>query len=87
VYSALLTASARGQPLASGLAMVVFGAGTVPALLVFGVGAGTLGVGVRRTFSRMAGFLIVVIGCQLILRGMAWLGLVPHLRLGGLMLW
>jgi sulfite exporter TauE/SafE len=87
VYSALLTASARGQPLASAAAMVVFGAGTLPALLVVGVGAGALGIRARRIFSRMAGFLIVLIGCQLILRGMAGLGLVPHAHLGGLMLW
>jgi sulfite exporter TauE/SafE len=87
VYSALLAAAARGHPLASGAAMVVFGAGTLPALLVVGIGAGALGVGVRRFFSRMAGFLIMLIGCQLMLRGLAGLGLVPHVRLGGLMLW
>jgi sulfite exporter TauE/SafE len=87
VYSALLTAAARGQPLAGGAAMVAFGAGTLPALLVVGVGAGALGMGVRRTFSRLAGLLIVLIGCQLILRGMTGLGLLPHARLGGLMLW
>jgi sulfite exporter TauE/SafE len=87
VYSALLTAAARGGPLASGAAMMVFGAGTLPALLVVGVGAGTLGMGVRRAFSRIAGFLILLIGCQLVLRGLAGLGLVPHVRLGGLMLW
>jgi hypothetical protein len=87
VYSALLTATATGRPLASGAGMIAFGAGTLPALLLTGVGAGALGVGVRRAFSRIAGFLILLIGCQLMLRGLASLDILPHARLGGLMLW
>jgi sulfite exporter TauE/SafE len=67
--------------------MIAFGAGTLPALLLTGVGAGALGVGVRRAFSRIAGFLILLIGCQLMLRGLASLDILPHARLGGLMLW
>jgi sulfite exporter TauE/SafE len=87
VYSGLLAAASRGQPLMSALAMVFFGAGTLPALLFLGIGAGTLSIQMRQAFSRVAGLLIVGIGCQLIMRGMAGLGVLPHVRLGGLVLW
>jgi sulfite exporter TauE/SafE len=87
VYSALLVASSTGGPLAGALGMLVFGVGTVPALLVVGVGAGTLSPRVRQALTRLAGVLIVVVGLQLALRGLAALDVVPHLRLRGLMIW
>jgi sulfite exporter TauE/SafE len=87
VYSALLVASSTGGPLAGALGMLVFGVGTIPALLVVGVGAGTLSPRVRQALTRLAGVLIVVVGLQLALRGLAALDVVPHLRLKGLMIW
>jgi sulfite exporter TauE/SafE len=67
--------------------MLLFGAGTVPVLFVVGMGAGTLSVRVRQVLSRVAGLLIVVVGIQLVLRGMAGLDVISHLKVGELMLW
>jgi hypothetical protein len=87
VYSALLLASTMGGPLPGALGMVVFGLGTLPALLVVGMGAGALSPRVRQTLGRVAGVVIVLVGIQLVLRGLSALGVVPPLRLGGLVLW
>jgi sulfite exporter TauE/SafE len=87
VYSALLVTASAGGPLPGAAGMLIFGASTAPALLIIGVGAGALSARVRRKLARASGFVIVAIGLQLVLRGTAALGLVPHLRLGGVMLW
>jgi sulfite exporter TauE/SafE len=87
VYSALLVAASTGGPLSGGLGMVVFGFGTLPALLLVGVGAARVSVEARQRLTRIAGALIIVVGLQLLLRGMAALGAVPHLHLGRLVLW
>jgi len=86
-YSALLVAATTGGPLSGALAMALFGIGTAPALLVVGLGAGVLGVRVRQAMVRVAGVLIVVVGLQLVLRGLAALGTLPHLHLGGVLIW
>jgi sulfite exporter TauE/SafE len=87
VYSALLVAASTGGPLTGAAGMVVFGLGTLPALMAVGVGAGALRARVRQVFVRVAGVLILVVGLQLALRGLAAWGVVPHLHLGRLMLW
>jgi sulfite exporter TauE/SafE len=87
VYSALLVAATTGGPLPGALGMVLFGLGTLPALLIVGMGAGALSPRVRQTLGRVAGVVIVLVGLQLIMRGLAALGVVPPLRLGGLVLW
>jgi sulfite exporter TauE/SafE len=87
VYSALLVASSTGGPLPGALGMLLFGVGTIPALLVAGLGAGTLSVRLRQALTRVAGVLIVLVGLQLALRGLAALGVVPHLHLGELVIW
>jgi hypothetical protein len=87
VYSALLVAASTGGLLMGAAGMAVFGLGTMPALLVMGVGAGALSARVRQVFARVAGVLIVVVGVQLVLRGLAGWGVVPHVHMGRLMLW
>jgi sulfite exporter TauE/SafE len=87
VYSALLVAASTGGLLMGAAGMAVFGLGTLPALLVVGVGAGALSARVRQVFARVAGVLIMVVGVQLVLRGLAGWGVVPHVHLGRLMLW
>ncbi len=87
VYGALLTSVAAGGPLPGALAMLLFGLGTVPALLVLGVGVGSLSQSARHTLSHVAGGLIVLIGLQLTLRGLAAFDVVNHLHIGKLMLW
>lgn len=87
VYSALLVAASSGGALPGALGMFLFGAGTIPVLLVIGFGAGALSVRTRQVLAHGAGFLIMLIGLQLSLRGAATLGIVPSLRLGGLVIW
>ena len=87
VYSALLAVTAGGSALRGGLGMLVFGAATMPVLITVGLGASRLGARPRAVLTRVAGALIVLVGAQLALRGAAELSLLPHLQLGGLMLW
>jgi sulfite exporter TauE/SafE len=87
VYSALLVAASTGGALSGGLGMVFFGVGTLPPLVLVGMGAAAVSVEARQRLTRIAGALIIVVGLQLLLRGMAALGAVPHLHLGRLVLW
>jgi sulfite exporter TauE/SafE len=87
VYSALLVAASTGGIVQGALGMAIFGAGTLPALLVVGIGAGTLSARTRQTLTRVAGVLIVLVGVQLALRGASALGFIPPLRIGGFVLW
>lgn len=87
VYSALLVAAAMGTPIKAGMAMAAFGVGTLPALLVLGMGSGALSIRTRQTMSRVAGLLITLVGVQLIFRGAAGLGWLSHWMLGGVMIY
>lgn len=87
VYSALLVAASTGGAWPGLAAMFLFGASTIPALLVLGLGAGSLSVRTRQSLVRIAGVLIMIVGLQLALRGTAALGVMPHLKLGAVMLW
>lgn len=75
------------SPLAGAAAMILFGLGTVPALLVFAFGAGRLSPAVQHRFNRLAAFLVLLIGVQLLCRGAAALGWIGHLRLGEVVIW
>ncbi len=87
VYSALLAAAAGGSAVRGGVAMIVFGAATMPVLVALGLGASRLGVRTRGVLTTLAGVLIIVVGVQLMLRGAAGLGLAPHLHWRALVLW
>lgn len=87
VYGALLTAAATGNPWLGGLGMLVFGLGTLPALLLLGVGTGVLTQSARWTMSRVSGVLVMLVGIQLMLRGAAAMGLVSHWMVGQVMVW
>lgn len=86
-YGALLVAASTGGALPGALGMFLFGAGTIPALLVIGIGAGALTARTRQALLRGAGFLMVLVGLQLSLRGAAALGLVPPFQLGDMVMW
>ncbi len=77
VYEALLIAAATARPLLAGLGMLLFGAATIPALVVFGVGAQMLSVGIRQKMIWVGGIFVVLVGIDLVLRGAAGLGLLP----------
>jgi uncharacterized protein len=87
VYSALFAAAAGGSALRGGAAMVVFGVATMPVLIALGLGASRLGARTRDVLTKLAGVLIIAVGIQLMLRGAAELGLLPHVHWGGLVLW
>ncbi len=77
VYEALLIAAATTRALLGGLGMLLFGAGTIPALLVFGVGAQMLSAPVRQKMVWVGGLFVILVGIDLVLRGAAGLGLLP----------
>ena len=51
--------------------MLWFGLGTIPVLILVGIGAAQLGLSTRRFFNRLGAILVIVMGVQLILRGLA----------------
>ncbi len=77
VYEALLIAAASARPLLGGIGMLLFGAATVPTMVVFGVGATMLSAGVRQRMMWVGGIFVVLVGIDLVLRGAAGLGLLP----------
>lgn len=82
VYEGLLIVSATGNPLVAGLGMLAFGAATIPALVVFGVGAQMLSTRIRQVLIWAGGALVILVGIDLVLRGSAGLGFLPGLMVG-----
>jgi sulfite exporter TauE/SafE len=63
VYSVLLIAATSAQPLAGAATMLAFGAGTMPAMVLTGVGAAQLSAFMRRRGARLGlGLVIVALG-------------------------
>ncbi len=63
VYSVLLIAATSAQPLQGGLVMITFGIGTLPAMLLSGLGAASISTFMRRRDTRLGmGLLIIVLG-------------------------
>ena len=88
IYSAMLVALSTGSPYWSALGMLAFGLGTTPALLVYGLGLGRVGVRYRQVFLRFASLMVVLVGMQLSLRGLASLGLIKHfMPVQGIVFW
>ena len=67
--------------------MLVFGLGTLPAMLGMGLSISHLSLRVRSGLYRVAAILVVIVGVQLALRGLALSGQVSHAAIGGVMLW
>ncbi len=87
VVAVALASAATTSPFYGMLAMAVYGLGTVPALVILGVGINRLSPRLRLRFFRIGIVLVIVIGLQLALRGLAVFDLVGHLRLGEVVLW
>jgi sulfite exporter TauE/SafE len=87
VAAALLSAGATGRPHTGALAMFAYGAGTIPALVLLGLGAGVLRARLRAGFFRAGAVLVLVVGLQLGLRGLHALGVVGPLRVGPVVFW
>lgn len=87
VYAVVLLAVMSGNPLKGAGLMLIFGLGTLPAMLGMGFSASFLGAHLRYQLHRAAAILVVVTGLQLTLRGLALYGQIPHTAIGGIMLW
>ncbi|MCC6409016.1 MAG: sulfite exporter TauE/SafE family protein [Planctomycetes bacterium] len=87
VYTAAVAALASASPARGAIAMVVFGAGTVPVLVALAFGVRWVGQRVRLGFYRVGAALALLMACQLALRGLAALELVPHARFHEVVLW
>jgi sulfite exporter TauE/SafE len=87
VYTAAVAALASASPLRGAVAMVVFGAGTVPVLVALAFGARWVSQRLRLGFYRVGAALALLMACQLALRGLAALDVVPHARFHEVVLW
>lgn len=81
LMGAAMAAGATGSPLQGALVMFVFGAGTVPALLVIGGLGGILGSRTRLWLSKIGSIAVIIMGTILILRGAASTGLIGKIML------
>jgi hypothetical protein len=81
VWGALLYAGASGSPARGALIMLVFGAGTLPALLVLGGVAGYLGARYRQWLARVGAASVILMGALLLLRAAANAGWIAHLKI------
>ena len=86
VYAMALAAAGTGSPARGALVMLLFGLGTVPALLAVGAGSSWFAPRLRQRLSRLGAGLVLFLGVQLALRGGAAIGLLPHLRFGELVI-
>jgi uncharacterized protein len=68
-YTAFIAAAGTGTPLAGMFTMLAFGAGTVPALLLFGVMVGYFGSRMRSWVQKAGGAIVIVMGLYYVLKG------------------
>ena len=87
VAAAALAAASAGTALGGAVGMLAYGAGTVPAMLGLGLGASAVTPDTRSRLQRAGAVLVVLLGLQLVLRGLHALGLVGVLRIGPVVLW
>ncbi len=87
VYTVALASLASGGAGRGALAMVVFGAGTLPLLVALTCGWRWVGARMRAGFSRAGAVLAVAMGIQLALRGFGALEWIPHARISEVVLW
>ena len=77
VYESLFIAGATGNPWIGALGMFLFGLATLPALVIFGVGAQMISVRVRKWLFWAGGVFMIFVGILLIFRGAMGLGIAP----------
>jgi sulfite exporter TauE/SafE len=87
VYAMLLLAATTGDPGRGALTLVVFGLGTLPAMMGMGLFASLLEARTRLAFQRLAALLVMAVGLQLTFRGLASNSLISSLDVAGLRLW
>jgi len=87
VIAVAVAAAAAANPLRSMGAMLAYGLGTVPVLVVLGYGVHRLSARARLGFHRVGAALVLIMASQLALRGLAQLHLIAHLRIGEVVIW
>lgn len=87
IYAMSVLAMSTTNALHGAMIMLIFGLGTLPAMLGVGLSVSMFSLRIRRGLFQLAAIFIVLIGVQLILRGLALNGLMSHISVGGLMLW
>jgi sulfite exporter TauE/SafE len=75
LYGMLAYAASRHDMVAGMVAMAAFGAGTIPAMVVAGLGGSVVGVAGRRRMQQVAAWCLVATGIVSILRGASYVTL------------
>jgi hypothetical protein len=73
-----MQAAASGGFISGMVIMLVFGVGTVPAMLSFGFLISRIQPHMKLFLYRIAAVLIIILGLQSLLRGMAFNGWIAH---------
>ncbi|MDH4164254.1 MAG: sulfite exporter TauE/SafE family protein [Nitrospirota bacterium] len=68
-YTVFIAAAGAGSPAAGAVTMLAFGAGTVPALLLFGAAVTWLSSRMRAAVQRAGGIMVVVMGLYYLAKG------------------
>ena len=87
IYAMVMLAATSGDPIKGAGIMLLFGLGTLPAMLGIGLSVSHLSLKIRRGLYQAAAGLVVLVGMQLAMRGLALNGQVAHAALGSVMLW
>lgn len=87
VYAMAVLAATSSDPLRGAGIMLIFGLGTLPSMLGLGFVSSRFSLSLRSHLYRAAALLVVMVGVQLMLRGLALNGTVAHAALGSVMLW
>lgn len=87
VYAMAVVAATSGDPIRGAMIMFAFGLGTLPAMFGISFVAKRLSLGLRSHLYRFASAMVMAVGMQLTLRGLAIAGTVPHFSLSGAALW
>lgn len=87
VYAVAALAAMSADPFQGGSLMLLFGFGTLPFLLATGFSLAFVSMRLRQGLYRLAAMMVVGVGVQLTLRGLALHGYISHLAIGRVMLW
>jgi sulfite exporter TauE/SafE len=74
LQAAQLSAAGTGDPVSGAVAMLGFGLGTAPLMVVFGVGSGYLGTAFKRRMNLVAALVVIVLGLVMFNRGSMLVG-------------
>lgn len=78
VYAFLALAAAKADPLHGMAVMAAFGLGTIPLMVITGVGSTLLGLAARQRLLRLAAICVILTGVVTVARGAGFLGSRPE---------